>query len=76
MERISEIKKTINNLPFMDYSKEALDKFLKTNAAKKYSLSNKNQLVRYLVIRFLEKYQKEYGLLVSEEILDSIKKSA
>jgi hypothetical protein len=54
---------------------EALDKFLKTNVAKKYSLSNKNQLVRYLIIRFLEKYQKEYGLLVSEEILDIIKKS-
>jgi hypothetical protein len=57
----------------MYYSKDALDKFLKTNAAKKYSLSNKNQLVRYLVIRFLEKYQKEYGLMVSEEILDGIK---
>jgi hypothetical protein len=54
---------------------EALDKFLKTNVAKKYSLSNKNQLVRYLIIRFLEKYQKEYGLLVSEEILGSIKES-
>jgi hypothetical protein len=43
---------------------EALDNFLKTDVAKKYSLSDKNQLVRYLVIRFLEKYQKEYGLLI------------
>jgi hypothetical protein len=40
---------------------EALDNFLKTDIAKKYSLSDKNQLIRYLVIRFLEKYQKEYG---------------
>jgi hypothetical protein len=53
---------------------EALDKFLKTNTAKKYSLSDKNQLIRYLIIRFLERYQKEYGLLVSDEIMDSMKK--
>jgi hypothetical protein len=46
---------------------EALDKFLKTDTAKKYSLSDKNQLVRYLIIRFLEKYQKEYGLLISSK---------
>jgi hypothetical protein len=53
---------------------EALDKFLGTNTAKKYSLSDKNQLIRYLIIRFLERYQKEYGLLVSDEIMDSMKK--
>lgn len=38
---------------------EALDKFLRTDTPKKYSVSDKNQLVRYLIIRFLEKYQKE-----------------
>jgi hypothetical protein len=48
---------------------EALDKFLKTDTAKKYSVSDKNQLVRYLIIRFLEKYQKEYGLLTPPKIL-------
>jgi hypothetical protein len=31
---------------------EALDKFLKTDTAKKYSVSDKNQLVRYLIIRY------------------------
>jgi hypothetical protein len=30
---------------------EALDNFLKTDIAKKYSLSDKNQLVRYFVIK-------------------------
>ncbi len=54
---------------------EALDNFLKTDIAKKYSLSDKNQLVRYLVIRFLEKYQKEYGLLVTNQAMENIKKS-
>ncbi len=54
---------------------EALDNFLKTDIAKKYSLSDKNQLVRYLVIRFLEKYQKEYGLLVTNQGMENIKKS-
>jgi hypothetical protein len=53
---------------------ESLDKFLKTNVAKKYSLSGKNQLIRYLIIRFLERYQKEYGLLVSDEIMDNMKR--
>ena len=53
----------------------ALDNFLKTDIAKKYSLSDKNQLVRYLVIRFLEKYQKEYGLLVTDQAMENIKKS-
>lgn len=52
----------------------ALDKFLRTSTAKKYSLSDKNQLIRYLIIRFLERYQKEYGLLVSDEIMDNMKK--
>ena len=54
---------------------EALDNFLKSDIAKKYSLSDKNQLVRYLVIRFLEKYQKEYGLLVTDQAMENIKKS-
>jgi hypothetical protein len=54
---------------------EALDSFLKTDIAKKYSLSDKNQLVRYLVIRFLEKYQKEYRLLVTNQAMENIKKS-
>ena len=54
---------------------EALDNFLKSDIAKKYSLSDKNQLVRYLVIRFLEKYQKEYGLLVTNQAMENIKKS-
>ncbi len=54
---------------------EALDNFLKTDIAKKYSLSDKNQLVRYLVIRFLEKYQKEYDLLVTNQAMENIKKS-
>ena len=54
---------------------EALDNFLKTDIAKKYSLSDKNQLVRYLVIRFLEKYQKEYGLLVTNQAMENIKKT-
>ena len=53
---------------------ESLDKFLKTNVAKKYSLSDKNQLIRYLIIRFLERYQKEYGMLVSHEVMDSMKR--
>lgn len=53
---------------------ESLDKFLKTNVAKKYSLSDKNQLIRYLIIRFLEQYQKEYGMLVSDEVMDSMKR--
>ena len=54
---------------------EALDSFLKTDIAKKYSLSDNNQLVRYLVIRFLEKYQKEYGLLVTHQAMENMKKS-
>jgi hypothetical protein len=54
---------------------EALDSFLRTDIAKKYSISDKNQLVRYLVIRFLEKYQKEYGLLVTNQTMERIKKS-
>jgi hypothetical protein len=53
---------------------ESLDKFLKTNVAKKYSLSDKNQLIRYLIIRFLERYQKEYGMLVSGEVMESMKR--
>ncbi len=53
---------------------ESLDKFLKTNVAKKYSLSDKNQLIRYLIIRFLERYQKEYGILVSDEVMESMKR--
>lgn len=53
---------------------ESLDKFLKTNVAKKYSLSDKNQLIRYLIIRFLERYQKEYGMLVSDEVMDNMKR--
>jgi hypothetical protein len=52
---------------------EALDKFLKTDIAKKYSVSDKNQLVRYLIIRFLEKYQKEYGLLIPHKNVKDIK---
>ena len=52
---------------------EALDKFLKTDTAKKYSVSDKNQLVRYLIIRFLEKYRKEYGLLISPKSKENIK---
>ena len=52
---------------------EALDKFLKTDTAKKYSVSDKNQLVRYLIIRFLEKYQKEYGLLIPPKSKEKIK---
>jgi hypothetical protein len=54
---------------------EALDKFLGTDTAKKYSISDKNQLVRYLIIRFLEKYQKEYGLLIPSKNMKSIRKS-
>ncbi|MDP9287218.1 MAG: hypothetical protein M3P08_03365 [Thermoproteota archaeon] len=54
---------------------EALDKFLRTDTAKKYSISDKNQLVRYLIIRFLEKYQKEYGLLIPQKNMESIRKS-
>ena len=54
---------------------EALDKFLMTDTAKKYSISDKNQLVRYLIIRFLEKYQKEYGLLIPEKNIENIRKS-
>ena len=54
---------------------EALDKFLRTDTAKKYSISDKNQLVRYLIIRFLEKYQKEYGLLIPEKNMENIRKS-
>ena len=54
---------------------EALDKFLKTDTAKKYSISDKNQLVRYLIIRFLEKYQKEYGLLIPQKNMESLRKS-
>jgi hypothetical protein len=54
---------------------EALDKFLKTDTAKKYSISDKNQLVRYLIIRFLEKYQKEYGLFIPQKNMESIRKS-
>jgi hypothetical protein len=53
---------------------ESLDKFLKTNVSKKYSLSDKNQLIRYLIIRFLERYQKEYGMLVSDEVMESMKR--
>jgi hypothetical protein len=53
---------------------ESLDKFLKTNVAKKYSLSDKNQLIRYLIIRFLERYQKEYGMLVPDEVMESMKR--
>jgi hypothetical protein len=41
---------------------EALDMFLTTPIARKYSINDKNTLVRYLVIRFLENYQKEFGL--------------
>jgi hypothetical protein len=52
---------------------EALDKFLRTDTAKKYSVSDKNQLVRYLIIRFLEKYQKEYGLLIPHKNKEDIK---
>jgi|GEM_PF-4839303 hypothetical protein len=33
---------------------------------KKYSMSDKNQLIRYRIIRFLERYQKEYDMLVSD----------
>jgi hypothetical protein len=54
---------------------EALDKFLRTDTAKKYSISDKNQLVRYLIIRFLENYQKEYGLLIPQKNMESIRKS-
>jgi hypothetical protein len=53
---------------------ESLDKFLKTNVAKKYSMSDKNQLIRYLIIRFLERYQKEYGMLVSDDVMDNMKR--
>ena len=53
---------------------ESLDKFLKTNVAKKYSVSDKNRLIRYLIIRFLERYQKEYGMLVSDEVMDNMKR--
>ena len=53
---------------------ESLDKFLKTNVSKKYSLSDKNQLIRYLIIRFLERYQKEYGMLVPDEVMESMKR--
>jgi len=52
---------------------EALDKFLRTDIAKKYSMSDKNQLVRYLIIRFLEKYQKEYGLLIPHKNKEDLK---
>jgi hypothetical protein len=52
---------------------EALDKFLSTDTAKKYSISDKNQLVRYLIIRFLEKYQKEYGLLIPQKNMENIR---
>jgi hypothetical protein len=38
---------------------------IRTDIAKKYSVSDKNQLVRYLIIRFLEKYQKEYRFIDS-----------
>jgi hypothetical protein len=41
---------------------EALDMFLTTPIARKYSINDRNTLVRYLVIRFLENYQKEFGL--------------
>jgi hypothetical protein len=41
---------------------EALDIFLTTPIARKYSINDKNTLVRYLIIRFLENYQKEFGL--------------
>jgi len=51
-----------------------IDKFLKTDTAKKYSLSDKNQLIRYLIIRFLERYQKEYGMLVSDDVMDNMKR--
>jgi hypothetical protein len=54
---------------------EVLDEFLRTDTAKKYSISDKNQLVRYLIIRFLEKYQKEYGLLIPEKKMENIRKS-
>lgn len=53
---------------------ESLDKFLRTTVAKKYSLSDKNQLIRYLIIRFLEQYQKEYGILVPDEVMESMKR--
>ena len=30
--------------------------------------------IRYLIIRFLERYQKEYGMLVSDELIESMKR--
>ena len=30
--------------------------------------------IRYLIIRFLERYQKEYGMLVSDEVIESMKR--
>jgi hypothetical protein len=45
----------------------------KTDIAKKYLISDKNMLVRYLITRFLENYQEEYELLVSEQILENMK---
>jgi hypothetical protein len=53
---------------------EALDMFLTTPIARKYSLNDKNTLVRYLIIRFLENYQKEFGLFDRGSI-NTLKKS-
>jgi hypothetical protein len=43
---------------------EALDMFLTTPIARKYSINDKNTLVRYLIIRFLENYKKSLGFLI------------
>jgi hypothetical protein len=71
-----QIKMARQDWTYIQISKqmaEALDQFLKTDIAKKYSVSDKNQLVRYLIIRFLEKYQKEYGLLIPPKSKENIK---